>query len=140
MKTIPHILRDSKTVAVVGLSAKAHRASHDVAGYLQAQGYRIVAVNPSYAGQEILGVQVYADLRQAANALARAGERIDIVDCFRKSEDIMPVAQDAIAVGAACLWMQLGIENQAAAALARAAGLDVVMDRCIKTDHAMMGT
>jgi predicted CoA-binding protein len=135
MKTIQQILRESKTVAVVGLSNKPDRASHEVADYLQQHGYRIVPVNPSYAGDTILGEPVYATLQEAADALARVGRRIDIVDCFRKSEDIGPVARDAVAIRASCLWMQLGIENQAAADVARAAGLDVVMNRCMKIEH-----
>jgi predicted CoA-binding protein len=135
MKTIQQILRESKTVAVVGLSNKPDRASHEVADYLQQHGYRVVPVNPSYAGDTILGEPVYATLQDAADALARGGRHIDIVDCFRKSEDIGPVARDAVAIRASCLWMQLGIENQAAADVARAAGLDVVMNRCIKIEH-----
>jgi len=135
VKSISQILTESKTIAVVGLSNKPDRASHEVAEYLQAHGYRIVPVNPSYEGQQILGETVYASLQDAADALAPAGQRIDIVDCFRKSEDIPPLVRDAIAIRAGCLWMQLGIENQQAADLARAAGLDVVMDRCIKIEH-----
>ena len=138
MKSIPQILKDSKTIAVVGLSSKPHRASHGVAQYMQAHGYRIIPVNPSYAGMEILGETVFATLGEAASALAASGQRIDIVDCFRKAEDIAPIARDAIAIGAGCLWMQLGIENEQAAVLARAAGLEVVMDRCIKIDHMQM--
>lgn len=135
MRTIAQILRDSKTIAVVGLSNKPERASYGVADYLQQQGYRIVPVNPAYDGQEILGERVYPDLQAAADALAPSGTRIDIVDCFRKSEDIPPLARDAIAIRAGCLWMQLEIENQAAADLARAAGLDVVMNHCLKIEH-----
>ena len=135
MRTIAQILQDSKTIAVVGLSNKPERASFGVAEYLQGQGYRILPVNPAYAGEEILGERVYATLQEAADALAPSGKRIDIVDCFRKSEDIPPLARDAIAVRAGCLWMQLEIENQAAADLARAAGLDVVMNHCIKIEH-----
>ncbi len=135
MRSIPQILNESRTIAVVGLSSKPERASHEVAAYLQAHGYRIVPVNPSYEGQQILGGTVYASLQDAANALAPGGQRIDIVDCFRKSEDIPPLVRDAIALRASCLWMQLGIENQQAADLARAAGLDVVMDHCIKIEH-----
>jgi uncharacterized protein len=137
MKTVSQILKNSKTIAVVGLSFKPHRASHGVAAYMQAHGYRVLPVNPSYAGQEILGEKVYATLPEAAASLA-PGQRIDIVDCFRKAEDIPPVARDAIAIGARCLWMQLGIVNLEAARLAEQAGLDVVMDRCIKVDHAML--
>ena len=135
MRTIAQILKDSKTIAVVGLSNKPERASYGVADYLQQQGYRIVPVNPAYDGQEILGERVYADLQAAADALSANGTRIDIVDCFRKSEDIPPLARDAIAIRAGCLWMQLEIENQAAADLARAAGLDVVMNHCLKIEH-----
>jgi predicted CoA-binding protein len=135
MRSIPQILSDSKTIAVVGMSNKPDRASHEVAQYLQEHGYRIVPVNPSYAGQQILGETVFASLQDAADALAASGRHIDIVDCFRKSEDIPPLARDAIAIRAGCLWMQLDIENQQAADLARAAGLDVVMNRCIKIEH-----
>lgn len=135
MRSIAQILNDSKTIAIVGLSNKPDRASNEVAAYLQQNGYRIVPVNPSYAGETILGEQVYATLQEAADALASNGQRIDIVDCFRKSEDIPPIARDAIAARAGCLWMQLDIENQAAADLARAAGLDVVMNHCIKIEH-----
>jgi predicted CoA-binding protein len=135
MRSIPQILNDSKIIAVVGMSNKPDRASHEVAQYLQEHGYRVIPVNPSYAGQQILGETVYASLHDAADALAPSGQHIDIVDCFRKSEDIPPLARDAIAIRAGCLWMQLDIENQQAADLARAAGLDVVMDRCIKIEH-----
>ncbi|MEH6433466.1 CoA-binding protein [Massilia sp. DD77] len=135
MRSIPQILKDSKTIAIVGLSNKPDRASHGVAEYLKNAGYQIIPVNPSYAGQTILDETVHATLQEAADALAASGQRIDIVDCFRKSEDIPPIARDAIAVRAGCLWMQLDIENQAAADLARAAGLDVVMNHCIKIEH-----
>jgi predicted CoA-binding protein len=135
MRTIAQILDESKTVAIVGLSNKPDRASYGVAEYLQGQGYRIIPVNPAYAGEEILGERVHASLQEAADALAPSGTRIDIVDCFRKSEDIPPLARDAIAIRAGCLWMQLEIENQAAADLARAAGLDVVMNHCMKIEH-----
>ena len=135
MRTIAQILRDSKTVAIVGMSNKEDRASNEVGAYLQRNGYRILPVNPSYAGQAIHGETVYATLQEAADSLAASGQQIDIVDCFRKSEDIGPIAREAIAVRAGCLWMQLDIENQAAADLARAAGLDVVMNHCIKIEH-----
>lgn len=135
MRTIEQILRTAKTIAVVGLSDKPARASNEVAGYLQEQGYRIVPINPAYAGQEILGEKAYATLQEAADALSREGTRIDVVDCFRKSEEIPPIAKDAIDVRAGTLWMQLGIENQVAADLARAAGLDVVMNHCMLIEH-----
>ncbi|RJG15927.1 CoA-binding protein [Massilia cavernae] len=136
MRSIKEILRDSRTVAVVGMSNKPERDSYIVARYLQEHGYRVIPVNPNYAGSEILGEKVHASLTEAADSLAPGGRQIDIVDCFRKSADIPPVAREAIGIRAACLWMQLGVENQAAADMASAAGLDVVMDRCIKIDHA----
>jgi predicted CoA-binding protein len=123
---------------MVGLSNKPERDSYRVAEYMKEHGYRILPVNPSYAGQRIHGELVYATLHEAADALAATGQHIDIVDCFRKAEDIPPLAREAIAVRAGCLWMQLGIENRAAADLARAAGLDVVMDQCVKIAHKMM--
>jgi len=123
-------------IAVVGLSNRPDRPSYDVTAYMQRQGYRIVAVNPMYAGQQILGEHCYASLTEAAQALA-GRVRIDIVDCFRKSADIPPVVDEAIAIGATCVWMQQGIVNEAAAAKAKTAGLKVIMDRCIKVDHAM---
>lgn len=135
MRSISQILRDSTTIAIVGMSNKPDRASHEVGAYLQQNGYKVVPVNPSYAGDTILGEQVFATLQDAADALAANGRRIDIVDCFRKSEDIGPIARDAIAVRAGCLWMQLDIENQPAADMTRAAGLDVVMNHCIKIEH-----
>ena len=139
MRTIEQILRAARTVAVVGLSNKPERASLEVATYLQQQGYRIIPVNPAYAGQEILGETVYATLQEAADALASSGTHIDVVDCFRKAEEMQPIAKDAIDVRAGCLWMQLGIENQVAADLARAAGLDVVMNHCMLIEHRKLG-
>jgi predicted CoA-binding protein len=139
MRPIEQILRAARTVAVVGLSNKPERASLEVATYLQQQGYRIIPVNPAYAGQQILGETVYATLQEAADALASSGTRIDVVDCFRKAEEMQPIAKDAIDVRAGCLWMQLGIENQVAADLARAAGLDVVMNHCMLIEHRKLG-
>lgn len=124
-----------RTVAVVGLSPRPDRPSHEVAQYLQAHGYRIIPVNPAAAGEMILGEPCYATLSDAAAALTRENVEIEIVDCFRKSEDIGPIAEQAIAIGANCLWMQLGVINTAAATLAEHAGLIVVMDRCLKIDH-----
>lgn len=134
MRPVTQILKDSRTIAIVGLSVKPERASHGVALYLQQHGYRIVPVNPTYAGQDILGEKVHASLQEAG----ASGIRIDIVDCFRKAEEMLPVARDAVAIRAACLWMQIGVINQAASDLAAAAGLDVVMDQCIKVQHAAM--
>jgi predicted CoA-binding protein len=137
MKTIPEILQHAKTIAVVGLSDKPDRASYGVAAYLQQNGYRILPVNPASAGQQILQETVYATLQDAAAALPQ-GVKIDIVDCFRKPDAIVPIARDAIAVGAGCLWMQLEIENEEAAQMARAAGLDVVENHCLKIEHRML--
>lgn len=124
-------------IAVVGLSNRPERASFDVAAYMQSAGYRIVAVNPMYSGQTILGEHCHPTLQDASAALAKEGLRISIVDCFRKSADIPPVVEEAIAIGAECVWMQLDIVHEEAATRARAAGLKVVMDKCIKIEHAM---
>ena len=136
MSNIARILQDSRIIAIVGMSDKPERASHEVADYLLRHGYRVLPVNPALAGRDVLGQRAYATLTQAAAAVTPA--RIDIVDCFRKSEDIGPIARDAIAVGAGCLWMQLEIENDEAAELARNAGLDVVMNHCMKIEHRML--
>lgn len=132
---IPRILQESRTIAVVGLSTNPDRPSHEVAEYLQRHGYRIVPVNPMHAGERILGEPCHASLLDASEALKKDGLHIDIVDCFRKSEAIEPIADEAIAIGARCLWMQLGVVNETAAAKARAAGLEVVMDHCLKIEH-----
>jgi predicted CoA-binding protein len=121
------ILARSRTLAVVGLSAQWHRPSYFAAKYMQDHGYRIVPVNPRY--DEVLGQKCYPDLQSIPHP-------VDLVDCFRKSSDIPPLADDAIAIGAKVLWMQLGIVNEAAAQRAVAAGLDVVMNRCVKIEHA----
>lgn len=134
-KTIHGILAASRTIAVVGLSADPDRPSHEVAEYMQRHGYRIVPVNPTYAGTHILGEHCYATLTQAATAASESGSNIDIVDCFRKSEFIMPIVEEAIAIHARCVWMQLGVMDPAAAAKAEAAGLFAVMDKCIKIEH-----
>lgn len=125
-----------KIIAIVGLSNREDRPSHEVARYLQSQGYRIIGINPAYAGQDILAAHCYGSLGEAAAALAVHGHKIDIVDCFRRATDIVPIADEAIAIGATCLWMQLGIVNDVAAAKARAAGLVVVMDLCTKIEVA----
>lgn len=132
---IKNILLTSKIIAVVGLSPKPHRASYEVAAYLQEAGYRIIPVNPSHAGKLILNEMCYGSLEEAAEKIAKEKHRIDIVDCFRKSEDILPIAKSAIVIGARCLWMQLDIQHDAAAALASSAGLRVVMNKCMKTEH-----
>jgi len=130
------ILATCRTLAVVGLSPQWHRPSYFAAKYMQAHGYRIVPVNPG--ATEILGERAFPSLTAAAQALAAEGRAIDMVDCFRRTEDIPPLGAEAIAIGAKCLWQQLGVVNEAAAARARAAGLDVVMDRCVKIEHARL--
>jgi hypothetical protein len=137
-EVIRALLHDSHTIAVVGLSKNPARPSHEVARYLQTQGYRIIPINPGCAGQYILGEFCYATLTEAAAVLANTGGQIDIVDCFRRAEFIPALADEAIAIGARALWMQLGIVNQEAADKAEQAGLIVVMDRCTKIDHAML--
>jgi uncharacterized protein len=136
ISALRRILATCKTIAVVGLSPQWHRPSFFAAKYMQGHGYRIVPVNPGAA--EILGERCYASVTDAAQALAAQGQKIDMVDCFRKGEDIPPIADEAIAIGAKCLWMQIGVVNEQAAAKARAAGLDVVMDRCVKIEHARL--
>jgi predicted CoA-binding protein len=123
---IKYILENSKTVAVVGLSPREERDSHRVAKYLQSQGYRIIPVNPK-AG-EILGERSYPDL-------ASVPEPIDLVDVFRRSEAVPGIVEEAIKMGAKTVWMQLGVVHEEAAARAREAGLQVVMDRCIMVEH-----
>lgn len=132
---IPALLSECRTIAVVGLSGKADRPSYGVARYMQSQGYRIIPVNPTYAGTHILGEHCHSTLTQAAATLAEEGVKIDLVDCFRKSEHIAPVVDEAIAIGARCVWMQLGVIDRDAAAKAAKAGLAVVMDKCIKIEH-----
>ena len=129
---IPQILATCRTVAVVGLSPKAHRASFDVSRYMQAHGWRIIPVNPMVAGQTVLGEMVYATLLEAARH-----EKIDLVNVFRNAEDVPPVVTDAIAIGAPALWLQLGIRHDAALERARAAGMLVVQDKCLKVEHAI---
>ncbi|HTD03127.1 CoA-binding protein [Undibacterium sp.] len=130
-------LRQARTVAVVGLSARSHRPSYAVAAYLQQQGYRIIPVNPKEEGTSILGEHCYASLDHAVQAAQRQGRRIDIVDCFRRSAEIPPIVNDAIRLGLGCVWMQQGVINDEAAGKALQAGIKVVMDRCIKVDHTI---
>lgn len=126
------LLQQYRHIAIVGISADPYRPSHFVAIYLQAEGYNIVLINPSYAGQRLLGKRVYASLTEAKEA----GEEIEIVDVFRKAEDVPPVAEEAIAIGAKVLWLQLGIRNDEAGRRAQEAGLTFVQDRCMKIEHA----
>jgi uncharacterized protein len=123
------ILRSARTIAVVGLSAEWHRPSFFAAKYMQEHGYRIVPVNPRYP--EILGERCHASLETIEMP-------VDIVDVFRRTEDVLPIARQAIAIGARCLWQQIGVKNLEAARLAEEAGLDVVMDRCVKIEHARL--
>lgn len=140
ISTLRDILARCRTLAVVGLSPQWHRPSYFAAQYMQAHGYRIVPVNPlvARAGERILGEPAYASVGAAAAALAPQGVRIDMVDCFRKSADIPPLAEEAISIGAHCLWLQLGVMNEAAAERAEAAGLQVVQNRCVKIEHARL--
>jgi predicted CoA-binding protein len=129
INTLRRILKQSRTIAVVGLSANWWRPSYFAAKYMQEHGYRVIPVNPQY--QEVLGEKCYAGLRDIP-------EKVDIVDCFRRSEDIGPIAADAIAIGAKVLWMQLGVINEAAAERAEAAGLTVIMNRCPKIEYGRL--
>lgn len=127
--TLRRILKENRVVAMVGISANWYRPSYFAAKYLQEHGYRVIPVNPSY--QEVLGETCYPSLMAIP-------EKVDVVDCFRKSEEIPAIAADAIAIGARALWMQIGVVNDAAAERAKAAGLDVVMNRCMKIEHARL--
>jgi predicted CoA-binding protein len=123
------ILRDCRSVAVVGLSTEWHRPSHFAAKYLQQHGYRIIPVNPRYT--EVLGERCYASLTDIQ-------EKVDLVDVFRRTADVLPIARQAIEIGARCLWQQIGVMNREAEALVLAAGLDSVLDRCVKIEHARL--
>ena len=127
--TLRRILKTCRTIAVVGLSAEWHRPSYFAAKYLQQHGYRIVPVNPRYP--QILGEACYARLEDIPFP-------VDMVDVFRKAADVPPIAASAVAIGAKCLWQQLGVMNTEADALAQTAGLDSVMDRCVKIEHARL--
>jgi predicted CoA-binding protein len=130
-----HILKSAKTIAVVGLSAQWNRPSYFAAKYMLEHGYRIIPVNPRYAGQgqfpaeDILGQKCYASLLEIP-------EPVDMVDVFRKTEDVLPIAQEAFQIGAACLWQQLGVGNNEAGALFLKHGRLSVTNRCVKIEHA----
>jgi predicted CoA-binding protein len=129
--TLRRILRATRTIAVVGLSAEWHRPSFFAAKYMQQHGWRIVPVNPRYAGGSVLGEPCFARLEDIPF-------KVDMVDVFRKPADVPPLAEAAVAIGAKCLWQQLGVANLEADAVARQAGLDSVMDRCVKIEHARL--
>jgi uncharacterized protein len=129
INTLRRILRDSRVLAVVGLSADWFRPSYFAAKYMQEHGYRVIPVNPKY--ESILGERCYKSLRDIP-------EKVDLVDIFRKTQDVMPIAEEAIAIGAKVLWQQLGVKHDAAAAKARAAGLETVLDRCVKIEHGRL--
>ena len=126
------LLQQYRHIAIVGISADPYRPSHFVAIYMQAEGYDIVPINPRYAGQTLLGKRVYASLTEAKEA----GEEIEIVDVFRRAEDVPPIAEEAIAIGAKVLWLQLGIRNDEVRRRAQEAGLAFVQNKCIKIEHA----
>ncbi len=131
-ETIRHLLKSSKTIAVVGLSPKPHRESFGVSKTMQSLGYRIIPINPVVSGQggNIIGEKAYASLTEAAQH-----ERIDLVNIFRNSEDVPPVVDEAMAIGAPAVWMQMGIAHAEATAKAEAAGLLVVENACLKTEY-----
>jgi uncharacterized protein len=128
-KELTDFLRGAKTIAVVGLSANPEKASHRVAAYLKSRGYRIIPVNP--AVEEVLGEKSYPDLLSIP-------EPVDVVDVFRRPEHVPEIADEAIAAGTKFLWLQLGVTNEDAAAKARAAGLTVVQDACLKVEHSRL--
>ncbi len=127
------ILGASRVIAVVGLSPKEDRPSYRVAAYLQAQGYRIVPVNPAVS--EVLGERAYPSLEDIPRDI-----RVDVVDVFRRPEDVPPIAEQAVTRGVRALWLQEGVVHQEAAARSRAAGLQVVMDRCMLKEHRRLLT
>ncbi len=127
--TLRRILKETRVIAVVGLSADWYRPSYFAAKYMQEHGYRVIPVNPKY--DRILGEKCYKALRDIPGP-------IDMVDVFRKTQDVPPIAEDAVAIGAKVLWQQLGVRNAAAAARASGAGLDSVMDRCVKIEHGRL--
>ena len=123
------ILQENRSIAIVGLSADPMRPSHFAAIYMQSEGYDIIPVNPRYAGETILGEKVYSSLEEIPT-------QVDIVDVFRRPSELPGIARSAVAIGAKVLWMQLGVINEEAARIAQQAGLEVVMDRCVKIEHA----
>jgi predicted CoA-binding protein len=131
VQALRRILKTCTTIAVVGLSAEWHRPSYFAAKYMQSHGFKIVPVNPRYAGTPVLGETCYASLGDIPF-------QVDMVDVFRRAEDVLPIAEQAVQIGARCLWQQLGVANPEADALARHAGLDAVSNRCVKIEHARL--
>ena len=128
---VRELLRKARTIAVVGLSNNVSRPSHVVAAYLQQHGYRILPVNPQLVGQTVLGEPCVAQLEDLH-------EPVDIVDVFRRTEDVPPVAASAVAIGERCRWQQLGVAHVPAAEQVQSAGLVSVLDRCLKIEHARL--
>jgi predicted CoA-binding protein len=129
INTLRRILSETRVIAVVGLSADWYRPSYFAAKYMQEHGYRVIPVNPKYPA--ILGEKCY-------RSLSDIPEPVDMVDVFRKTQDVPPIADEAIAIGAKVFWQQLGVKNEAAATKARAAGLAAVLDRCVKIEHGRL--
>lgn len=125
------LMRDARTIAVVGVTTKRDRPANDIARYLIDHGFTVYLVNPTEVGEQLLGQYIYESVQSLP-------EPVDIVDVFRRPADVPPVVEDAIAAGAKAVWMQIGIVNEEAAAHAREAGLEVVMDRCTKVEHARL--
>ena len=133
IEQLRRVLNRNHTIAVVGLSAEWHRPSFFAAKYMQEHGYRIVPVNPRYAktSTEVLGERCYAELTDIPFA-------VDMVDVFRRTEDVLPIARQAVQIGAKCLWQQIGVTNLEADALARDASMDSVMNHCVKIEHGRL--
>ncbi len=133
IEQLRRVLNRNHTIAVVGLSAEWHRPSFFAAKYMQEHGYRIVPVNPRYAqtSTEVLGESCYAELSDIPFA-------VDMVDVFRRTEDVLLIARQAVQIGDKCLWQQIGVLNLEAEALAREAGMDAVMNRCVKIEHGRL--
>ncbi len=129
ISSLRHILHTCRTIAVVGLSEQWQRPSHLTAKYMQEHGYKIIPVNPNYP--EILGEKSYASLLDIPYA-------VGMVNVFRKTEDVLPIAQQAVQIGAICLWQQIGVMNEQAHLLAKSKGLMSVMNRCVKIEHARL--
>jgi len=129
IQTLRRVLHESKTIAVVGLSAKWHRPSYFAAKYLQDHGYQIIPVNPNY--DEVLGARCYPSLTDIE-------ESVDVVDVFQRSEVVMPIAEQAVEIRAKVFWLQLGVINEEASEYARSNGLEVINDRCMKIEYARL--